>query len=56
MGAEHAALMDEQDSALTSAMQTMSTSRPLTDAQFQRDVARYNTARAKKGGKSPAKC
>jgi uncharacterized YceG family protein len=27
-----------------------------TDAQFQRDVARYNTARAKKGGKSPAKC
>jgi uncharacterized YceG family protein len=27
-----------------------------TDAQFQRDVAKYNTARAKKGGKSPAKC
>jgi UPF0755 protein len=27
-----------------------------TDAQFQRDVARYNTARAKKGGKSPSKC
>jgi uncharacterized YceG family protein len=27
-----------------------------TDAQFQRDVTRYNTARAKKGGKSPAKC
>jgi UPF0755 protein len=27
-----------------------------TDAQFQRDVAKYNTARAKKGGKSPSKC
>jgi UPF0755 protein len=27
-----------------------------TDAQFQRDVARYNAARAKKGGKSPAQC
>jgi UPF0755 protein len=27
-----------------------------TDAQFQRDVAKYNTARANKGGKSPAKC
>ncbi len=27
-----------------------------TDAQFERDVARYNSARAKKGGKSPAKC
>jgi uncharacterized YceG family protein len=27
-----------------------------SDAQFQRDVARYNTARAKKGGKSPSKC
>ena len=27
-----------------------------TDAQFQRDVAKYNAARAKKGGKSPAKC
>jgi uncharacterized YceG family protein len=27
-----------------------------TDAQFQRDVAKYNNARAKKGGKSPAKC
>src|SRR3954452_5705721 len=27
-----------------------------TDAQFQRDVARYNSARAKKGGKSPSKC
>jgi uncharacterized YceG family protein len=27
-----------------------------TDAQFQRDVAKYNSARAKKGGKSPAKC
>ena len=25
-------------------------------AQFQRDVARYNIARAKKGGKSPSKC
>ena len=27
-----------------------------TDAQFQRDVAKYNSARAKKGGRSPAKC
>jgi UPF0755 protein len=27
-----------------------------TDAQFQRDVAKYNAARAKKGGKSPSKC
>src|SRR3954468_19045873 len=27
-----------------------------SDAQFQRDVAKYNDARAKKGGKSPAKC
>jgi uncharacterized YceG family protein len=27
-----------------------------TDAQFQRDVAKYNSARARKGGKSPAKC
>ncbi|MEA2497477.1 MAG: hypothetical protein QOJ29_5388 [Thermoleophilaceae bacterium] len=27
-----------------------------TDAQFQRDVAKYNSARAKKGGKSPARC
>jgi len=27
-----------------------------TDAQFQHDVAKYNSARAKKGGKSPAKC
>lgn len=27
-----------------------------TDAQFQRDVARYNAARAQKGGKSPEKC
>ncbi|HEX4719930.1 MAG TPA: endolytic transglycosylase MltG [Thermoleophilaceae bacterium] len=27
-----------------------------TDAQFQRDVAKYNAARAKKGGKSPAQC
>jgi uncharacterized YceG family protein len=27
-----------------------------TDAQFQRDVAKYNSARAKRGGKSPAKC
>jgi uncharacterized YceG family protein len=27
-----------------------------SDAQFQRDVAKYNTARAKKGGKSPSKC
>jgi len=27
-----------------------------TDAQFQRDVARYNAARAKKGGKSPTTC
>jgi UPF0755 protein len=25
-------------------------------AQFQRDVNKYNAARAKKGGKSPAKC
>jgi UPF0755 protein len=25
-------------------------------AQFQRDVAKYNVARAKKGGRSPAKC
>jgi len=27
-----------------------------TDAQFERDVAKYNSARAKKGGKSPSKC
>jgi uncharacterized YceG family protein len=27
-----------------------------TDAQFQRDVAKYNAAREKKGGKSPSKC
>lgn len=27
-----------------------------TDAQFQKDVAKYNDARAKKGGNSPAKC
>jgi UPF0755 protein len=27
-----------------------------TDAQFQRDSARYNAARAKNGGRSPAKC
>jgi UPF0755 protein len=27
-----------------------------TDAQFQRDVNKYNAARAKKGGKSPAQC
>jgi UPF0755 protein len=27
-----------------------------TDAQFQKDVAKYNAARAKKGGKSPSKC
>lgn len=27
-----------------------------TDAQFQRDVAKYNAARAQKGGKSPEKC
>lgn len=27
-----------------------------TDAQFQRDVAKYNSARAKKGGKSPTTC
>ena len=27
-----------------------------TDAQFQKDVAKYNSARAKKGGRSPAKC
>jgi uncharacterized YceG family protein len=27
-----------------------------SDAQFQRDVAKYNAAREKKGGKSPAKC
>lgn len=27
-----------------------------TDAQFQRDVAKYNAARAKRGGKSPEKC
>jgi uncharacterized YceG family protein len=27
-----------------------------TDAQFQRDVARYDAARAKKGGKSPTTC
>jgi UPF0755 protein len=27
-----------------------------SDAQFQRDVAKYNAARAKKGGKSPAQC
>jgi uncharacterized YceG family protein len=27
-----------------------------TDAQFQQDVARYNAARAKRGGKSPSQC
>ena len=27
-----------------------------TDAQFQKDVAKYNAARAKKGGNSPAQC
>jgi UPF0755 protein len=27
-----------------------------SDAQFQRDVARYNAARAKAGGKSPTRC
>jgi UPF0755 protein len=27
-----------------------------TDAQFQKDVAKYNAARAKKGGKSPTTC
>jgi uncharacterized YceG family protein len=27
-----------------------------TDAEFQRDVAKYNAARAKKGGKSPTTC
>ncbi len=27
-----------------------------TDAEFQRDVARYNNARAKRGGKSPTRC
>jgi UPF0755 protein len=27
-----------------------------TDAQFQRDVAKYNAARAKRGGNSPSKC
>ena len=27
-----------------------------TDAQFQRDVRRYNDARAKRGGKSPTNC
>ena len=27
-----------------------------TDAQFQRDVRRYNDARAKRGGKSPTDC
>ncbi len=27
-----------------------------TNAQFQRDVARYNAARAKAGGRSPTKC
>jgi UPF0755 protein len=27
-----------------------------TDAEFQRDVNKYNAARAKKGGKSPAQC
>ena len=27
-----------------------------TEAQFNRDVARYNAARARKGGKSPANC
>jgi UPF0755 protein len=27
-----------------------------SDAQFQRDVAKYNAARAKKGGNSPAQC
>jgi UPF0755 protein len=27
-----------------------------TDAQFERDVARYNAERAKAGGKSPTKC
>jgi UPF0755 protein len=27
-----------------------------TDAQFQRDVAAYNQARAKRGGKDPSVC
>ena len=27
-----------------------------TNAQFEKDVAKYNAARAKKGGKSPSKC
>jgi UPF0755 protein len=27
-----------------------------TDAQFQRDVARYNRARARRGGKDPSRC
>ena len=27
-----------------------------TDAEFQRDVARYNAERAKRGGKSPTDC
>jgi uncharacterized YceG family protein len=27
-----------------------------TDAQFQRDVAAYNSARAKRGGKDPSRC
>jgi UPF0755 protein len=27
-----------------------------TNAQFQRDVARYNSARAKAGGRSPTTC
>ena len=27
-----------------------------TDAEFQRDVARYNRERARRGGKSPTHC
>jgi UPF0755 protein len=27
-----------------------------TDAQFQRDVARYNQARERRGGKDPSRC
>ena len=27
-----------------------------TDAKFQRDVAKYNAARAKRGGKDPSHC
>ena len=27
-----------------------------TDAQFQKDVAEYNRARAKRGGKDPSHC